>query len=204
LKTLRTTLIADESSDHRVLTPIITLLLDEVSPHPFQLVSAEPLTGGHALETRLPQAMRLFPCDVLLVHRDAEGTSPAEREAEVKRALANAKVQVPVVCVVPVRMTEAWLLVNERAIRAAVGNPNGGAGLKLPTPDQVESVPAKDRLIAALEAATELGVNRRRRFQPLQYRHRVAEELLDLTCLRALPSFQRFEQVLRHCLAGLS
>jgi hypothetical protein len=187
-----------------VLLPIITLLLDEVFPGPFRLVCAESLSGGLSLETRLPQAVSLFPCDLLLVHRDAEGASPDEREAEVTRALHNTNVQVLHVCVVPVRMTEAWLLVNANAIRAAVGNPNGHADLHLPAPAQVESVSAKDRLTTALEAAKELGVNRRRRFQPLRYRHRVAEEILRLTELRTLPSFQRFERDLRLRLAGLS
>ncbi len=193
--------MADGSSDHRVLLPIITLLLDEVFAGPFRLVSAETLSGGLSLEARLPQAVSLFPCDLLLVHRDAEGAPPDDREAEVERALRSANLKVRHVCMVPVRMTEAWLLVDAKAIRAAVGNPNGRADLQLPAPAQVESVPAKDRLITALEAAKELGLNRRRRFKPLQYRHRVAEEILQLTELKTLPSFQRFERDLRQRLA---
>jgi hypothetical protein len=34
--------------------------------------------------------------------------------------------------VVPVRMTEAWLLADEFAIRSAPGNPNGTQSLDLP------------------------------------------------------------------------
>jgi hypothetical protein len=38
----------------------------------------------------------------------------------------------PVVCVVPVRMMEAWLLIDEMAIRRVAGNPNGRIPIELP------------------------------------------------------------------------
>jgi hypothetical protein len=201
VRTLTATLVADGSSDHSALVPLIAMLLDEVLPGPFRLVSAQGLTGGHTLEERLPQSIQLFPCDLLLVHRDAESSTFVRREEEVRRALVSSGVVTPHVCVVPVRMTEAWLLVSEQAIKAAVGHPNGRAKLGLPAPHQVESIQAKDRLLRALEVASELGTVRRRRFEPTQYRHRVADEMLDLFGLRMLPSFQRFEKALRERLA---
>jgi hypothetical protein len=197
LRTLTATLVTDGSSDHGALAPLITMLLDEILSGPFRLVSALGLTGGLSLEARLPLSVELFPCDLLLVHRDAESSTFGQREAETLQALATAGITTPHVCVIPVRMTEAWLLVSEQAIRAAVGNPSGRASLGLPAPKQIESVQAKDQLLRALEVASELGTLRRRRFQPTLYRHRVAEEMLDLLGLRQLPSFQRFEKALR-------
>jgi hypothetical protein len=200
--TLTATLVADGSSDYSALQPLITMLLDEIVPGPYRLESANSLREGHALKDRLPQAISLFPCDLLLVHRDAEALAFDQREDEIRQALESAGIATPHVCVVPVRMTEAWLLVDERAIRAAVGNPGGRALLGLPASHQIESVQAKDKLLKALQAAGELGANRRRRFKPEQYRHRVAEEMPDLHALRQLPSFQRFEAALRERLKG--
>jgi hypothetical protein len=98
---------------------------------------------------------------------------------------------------VPVRMTEAWLLTSEIAIRAAVGNPQGVAALMLPALAKVESVEAKTVLLRALELAKNLGPHRNRRFRPEAYRHRVAELLSDLTQLRQLPSFNHLESQVR-------
>jgi Domain of unknown function (DUF4276) len=204
LSTLTATLVADGSSDYRALVPLITLLLDDITSLAFRINCAEGLGEGHSLERRLPRAVELFPCDLLLVHRDAEGQSANHREEEIKRDLASAGVSVPHVCIVPVRMTEAWLLADESAIRAAVGNVQGSAALSLPLPHLIESAAAKETLFRALEAASELGANRRRRFQPAQYRHRVAEAMTDLVGLRALPSFQRFENAVRQRLADLA
>ena len=107
------------------------------------------------------------------------------------------------ICVVPVRMTEAWLLTCERSIRAAVGNQAGSIPLELPASHDVESVGAKRVLFHALTLATELGANRRRKFRPEAYPHSVAEFLDTLTSLRKLKSFQRLEaQIKAHFGAG--
>ena len=42
--------------------------------------------------------------------------------------------------VIPVRTTEAWLLLDEAAIRRVAGNPRGRQPLRLPRPSQVENV----------------------------------------------------------------
>ncbi len=202
-KTLSVTLVADGTSDLHALTPIVTLLLDQWSPCPYSISQASSLGHGHALGPRLQKALELFPCDLLLVHRDAERFTVSSRENEVLAAMCDARVTVPHVSVVPVQMTEAWLLIDEAAIRAAVGNPKGTAPLNLPRPQQLESVDAKAHLFQALETASELGARRSRRFQAQQYRHRVAEALLSVGPLRALPSFVRFESLLTSALGRL-
>lgn len=45
-----------------------------------------------------------------------------------------------VVPVIPGRMTEAWLRLDEAAIRRVAGNPNGRTKLGLPKLHEVESV----------------------------------------------------------------
>jgi len=48
---------------------------------------------------------------------------------------------VEVVPAVPVRMTEAWLLFDEAAIRRAAGCPNGSMPLELPSLKTSEDIP---------------------------------------------------------------
>jgi len=74
------------------------------------------------LADRVIKANELRPCQVLFVHRDAESQPPAFRYDEVEQAVAEARRKgflTPHVCVVPVRMQEAWLLLDEAAIRRA-------------------------------------------------------------------------------------
>lgn len=195
IQTLTATLVADGSSD-RALKPILELLFNEHCAVPYRINFAQGLTTGAGLGDRLQKAIYDFPCELLLVHRDAEGAEANQREVEIHSALANLVFVPAAVCVVPVRMTEAWLLMDERAIRAAVGNPNGAEDLHLPQKNRVEKIDAKDALMKAIQAASGLGHRRLRRFAPDQFRHRVAELMDDLRLLRGLPSFCKLETTL--------
>lgn len=61
--------------------------------------------------------------DVVVVHRDADRVGLKGRVSEITGAIAS--LVSPDRCVPVVRMTEAWLLLDEHAIRAVAGNPNG-------------------------------------------------------------------------------
>ena len=201
--TITITLLADGRSD-RALEPIIRLALDEHWPGPYRLQTAGGLGVGHRLQDRLPVAIQKYPCDLLMVHRDAEGLDPGARGVEVLQALEDCAVALPSVALIPVRMTEAWLLADEGAIRRAVGNPHGRTPLELPAHREIEAIGAKDVLFRALELASELGARRRHKFDPHQFRHRVADNLDSLVPLRQSPSFRTFEAALRAKVAGMN
>lgn len=133
---LRLTLLADGTSDQSLL-PIIDWVVGGIPAAAaigFTRDFARPdligQTGG-TLAGRMRAAMRLYPCDVLFVHRDAEREPPASRLGEIDRAMTEVGFR-DVVSVVPVRMTEAWLLFEEAAIRRAADNPNGAAPYAYP------------------------------------------------------------------------
>lgn len=69
-----------------------------------------------ALRSRLRALLEHYPTDVLFVHRDAEAEPHAKRVKEIREALTRLDPPLSHVCVVPVRMTEAWLLHDEVAI----------------------------------------------------------------------------------------
>jgi hypothetical protein len=187
------TLVADGASD-RVLLPFIAALMDSHCPDPYVAQFADGLpAGARTIGDRMKAAISLYPCDMLFVHRDAESEDATTREAEIRRGMEGFASPPSLICVVPVRMTEAWLLASETAIRAAVGNPNGTAPLNLPPLARIESVDAKEALFRALEAAKDVSARRRSRFRPESYRHRVAELFQDMASVRRLTSFQHLE-----------
>lgn len=190
---LTATLVADGASD-RVLLPIINFVMDEHSPRAHRVNFAEGIHAGRLTE-RIPRALDLFPCDLLFVHRDAELASVAERTQEIRQATGALGGQSHPIYIIPIRMTESWLLVDAQAIRSAAGNPNGKQALGLPLPDKLEALAdPKDVLFRALTVAKDLGARRLRAFHPESLRHRVSELIEDYARLRVLGSFRHFEQ----------
>lgn len=202
---LRYTLLADGPSD-RALLPILSWLLSRLGRVEFAIQPAwadlrrlperpPTLTG------RIMSAVDLFECELLFVHRDAERESPAVRVREIQNAVEMATERgfnLPAVCVVPVRMAEAWLLFDESAIRLAAGNPNGGTPLHLPTLDRLELLPdPKSELRNLLRQASELRGRRLRRFEVRTEAPRVSDYIADFSPLRRLPAFSYFEAELR-------
>ena len=197
MQELRYTLVADGSSD-RALLPILTWLLR-------QCCGALPIQAEFAdlrllprppkeLSERINRSVELYPCDLLFVHRDAENAPIEEREAEIRKALEESSVEgsVRVVCVVPVRMQEAWLLIDEAALRRAAGNPNGTQPLSMPDVQRLEELPDPKQLIRdLLRQASELQGRRLERFNWRSSAHRVAEMISDFSVLYRLAAFQR-------------
>ncbi|GAB2642595.1 DUF4276 family protein [Nocardia goodfellowii] len=87
------------------------------------------------------------PVDLIVIHRDADNAGTAQRRDEITRAVTSVLPAAAAVPVIPVRMTEAWLLLDEDAIRRVAGNPKGRNGLGLPSVRKVESVPDPKQLL---------------------------------------------------------
>jgi hypothetical protein len=118
--------------------------------------------------------------DLVVVHRDADRDGRTPRLDEIQKAIDKVMPEVVHVPVVPVRMTEAWLLLDERAIRQVAGNPNGRTRLDLPAASKVESVPdPKARLRAVLVQASELSGRKLDKFKGRfdNHRHQLVERI---------------------------
>lgn len=197
MQRLRYTLVADGSSD-RALLPILTWLLRQFcGAVPIQAEFADLRRLPHPpknLSERIYRSVELYPCDLLFVHRDAERASIEKREAEIRKALAESSVEnsVRVVCVVPVRMQEAWLLIDEAALRRAAGNPNGTQPLAMPDVQKLEALANPKELIRGLlRQASGLRGRRLERFNWRSSARRVAEMIGDFGPLYKLAAFQR-------------
>ena len=199
---LRFTLLADGSSDRCLLRILTWLLQHHLGECAIQVQWADlqrlPKPPS-VLSERMARAMELYPCDLLFVHRDAESQPREYRLQEIERARKGiAGVQFLHICVIPVRMTEAWLMFNELAIRRASGNPNGVVPLDLPPPNAIEDVAdPKERLHRMLRTASELSGRRLRNLRPAQAAIRIVEYVDDFSPLRQLRAFRELEEDVR-------
>jgi hypothetical protein len=194
---IRATVLTDGSSD-RALFPIIEWALKQTDITTeiqldwadFQGLRVRPIGLVH----RITKALELYPCDVLFVHRDAEAQGADVRFSEIREAIREVNRHLPYVCVVPVRMLEAWLLCDVVAIRKASDNPNGSCEITLPPVHQRETMAdPKARLVQLLKAASELSGRRLKGFDALRARTLVAQNISDFRPLRQLASFRAFE-----------
>jgi len=141
--------------------------------------------------------MQNYPCDCLFIHRDAEREPPEHRRREIQKAVESLGGNKPEthVCVVPIRMSEAWLLFDEQAIRRASGNPNGRLTLEMPGLSTIENLPdPKQKLYDLLTTASELRGRRWKSFDPIAQLRRVAQLLDAFAPLRQLSAFQALER----------
>ncbi len=197
------TLLSDGPTD-KALMPILTWLLHQHLPH--RAVQREWADlrrlphGTKTLHEKIRTAVDVFPCHLLFVHRDAEKESLWQRKGEIDDAIGIARQASdvpPTIAVIPIRMTEAWLLFDAQAIRNAAGNPNGSIKLDLPQLKELESIPDPKGILQRLVLrATELGTQRRARFKVNSAVQRIAEYIEDFSPLRCLSAFSALEQQL--------
>lgn len=150
------------------------------------------------LAAKILKALELYPCDLLFIHRDAEGLTVHERREEIKEAIEGVRsentIEIRAVCTIPIRMTEAWLLVDESAIRQAAGNPLGRMPLNLPALRYIESkADPKGILADALKTASGFTGRRLAKLDFPSLRYRVAELISDHSPLRKLSAFRALE-----------
>lgn len=118
--------VAEGSSDMPLADVVESLFLDRGVP----LVLARPDFGMLPAKVNKDVGSRLKAgrdlvrehLDLVVVHRDADNAGADARLAEIRSAVVETAVCAHVVPIVPIRMTEAWLLLDEDAIRTVAGN----------------------------------------------------------------------------------
>lgn len=144
--------------------------------------------------------------DIVFVHRDAEAQDPQLRRDEVAAGAREAGIACPTVPVIPVKMTEAWLLLDEAAIRRVAGRPNGTIPLELPTMSEAERLAdPKRRLKTVLLTASETSGRRRKQFERDFGRHRalLLEQLSTEGPVAGLAAWQRLRSDIGEAIARL-
>jgi hypothetical protein len=193
------TLVSEGSSD-RALIPHLTWLLEQNGidiPIESEWADLRFLPERpRGLIEKIRFGFELYPCDLLFVHRDSDRETIGNRKNEIENAISEAfNEESPVyVCVIPVRMLEAWLLFDENAIRRASGNPNGNVRLNLPRLNRIERIAnPKNLLYDLLQSASELHGRHLRRLNLSHSISQISQNISDFSPLRELNAFQTLE-----------
>ena len=164
---------------------------------------------GRDVESKLLTGGRLMgkPIDVAVVHRDADSAGRDSRCDEIQRAVQASEIGCNFVPIIPVKMTEAWLLLDEREIRIVAGNPNGRDDISLPKASEVERLADPKHLLkTALSRAASARGRRRdtveRRFP--QHRRQLLERLDLHGPVTVLSSWQALVQDIDEFINNLS
>jgi len=200
------TLIADGRTDD-ALIPILKWLLINLgidAPDPQLPILGNLRNPPKKLQDKIAIALDLFPCNILFIHRDAEtDENPIEtRTKEIRKAEKLVKKSLPpIVCVIPIKMVESWLLFNEDAIRKVVGNPKGRQELNLPKISEIKKIVDPKEILEKLLTSASFPNRRGKRVNiPSNYCVRIAEEINDFAPLRNLSAFQELEKELTYIL----
>lgn len=203
---IKFTLVADGSFD-AALVPILTKILrsdsrvEDIESHFLAPKNLFPAREG--LRSRVLKALEIYPSDIVFIHRDAEKVSYDVRKKEIEEQIKDSKIRC-YVPVVPVRMTEAWLLFNEGAIRKAAGNPNGTEFLNLPKIGQIEKISdPKKCLHDALTNACGCRGRALKKFRVDVAATRVSELITDHTPLYNLNAFNRLRTDIKAAVSAL-
>lgn len=202
---LHYTLLADGPSD-RVLIPILNWLIHQQGVKGLILPEVADLGRfrhpPRVLSERIIAAWQLYPCDVLFIHRDAEREPLDRRAGEIQAGYDEARRRIsslpPLARVIPVRMTEAWLLFDEVALRRAAGNRRGRTRLDLPRLDSIEAIPDPKQLLhRLLRQASGLSPSRQRDIDIRLFVQALVDRIEDFAPLRALTAFRKLEEEVR-------
>ena len=187
-------LICDGKSDGYLVQHIRRLLLKLGDNRP----DGDAWYRGRRLSEKIKSGLEYSSgIDCLFIHRDAEHPSQIfNRRREIEDALRGSNFENFWVGVIPVRMTEAWLLLNEEAIRMVSGRRHGTNDLRLPRPSEVERIrDPKQELYRALIEASGASSRRRRQSRQRELSSMRSQLLMDLKVggdLFLVPSWRTF------------
>lgn len=199
---LTATLIRDGKSDTGMLTPIISWLFNdlyddiilEMQSEDFKNVAYE-IKVGDILEKIKYVGKEINP-DIIFVHRDSEKQGYDARLAEIEDKIKNSNFYDKIVRVIPIRMTEAWLLTDARAICIASGIKDKKKFKqvqdKLPKIGKIEEV--SHPKMAIQDIIRELKKDKSSRNRGLPPMALIADNTENFAALRNLSAFKKFEE----------
>jgi hypothetical protein len=194
---IRYFIISDGSSDRLLIHPIDWLFRSKgIESKGERIDFAQSGLYPKTISEKIELAIFLYPdIKFLFVHRDAEKESIDFRNNEIESELRKAELEkIQTIKIIPIRMSEAWLLIDEKAIRKAAGKPFGKVKLNMPTTKRLEQLTnPKEMLKINLEMATEFSGRKKAQFDFNEARQLVGQYTEDFSPLRQLSAFQRLE-----------
>lgn len=196
-------LLAEGSSD-KVLLRIIDWILGSDwcgSLADFARLPKPPKSLREKLEI-LPQ---FYGCpEFVFYHKDADamGLHAKREQLEIELNECKQLLKTTFIKVVPERMTEAWFLFDEQAIRVAAQNPRSKVDLNIREEWDKISDP-KSVLFGAIKSASGRSGRDLNRLKPNVLLHQLAEDITDYAPLRKLEAFRVLEADIRKALEAV-
>ncbi|AUX20364.1 hypothetical protein SOCEGT47_008330 [Sorangium cellulosum] len=191
---LRAGLYAEGPSDYGFLLPLLDRLLPSLAARMFPgtneveaslgIDAPPPAQGERAERIAAAIADRWAECTLFVIHADGAGDPASARRSAIDPGIEAARRAAPDVVTVPcvpVRETEAWMLVDVDVFRTLLGS---GAQPALPAEPEREADPK----LTLARLLKEGGMRRKP-----ERLYRLFGEEVSLEALRMLPAFQRFE-----------
>ncbi len=212
-------LFAEGPTDYRFLPPVLRRATEELCLRNARTtVEIGDVLNLHApqdyrdadLATQIVEAAKAAngAYNILFIHTDGSGDPKAAYDQRVQPAKERIASELSsqlkrTVGVVPVREMEAWTLVDGDALRDAFGTVLDDEALGIPLrPREVESILDPKQTLNQTYARI-VGTKQRRRRTAADFFDAIGERV-QLTRLRQVPAFGRFEQELRTALVELS
>jgi hypothetical protein len=96
--------------------------------------------------------------------------------------------------IIPVRMTESWLLIDKNAIKIAAGNRKYQGDIILPNTNQLETLSdPKDYLFDLIKQVSEKKGRKLKRLNLYFARYIISKNIRDYSVLRQLSAFRHLE-----------
>lgn len=211
--------ITEGTTDIRFLSGIIRRTFDEVAwecqqeievypPMPLD-VSKQGLTfSDYVLEAaRSAEADRLM---VLCVHADADDDSDTKTVNNLiapaflyTRLRLSPHINPNMVAIIPVRMTEAWMLVDKDALKEEIGTDKTDAQLGLTRlPESIAN--PKETIKEAIRLAFDHRPRRSRNQVSVSELYEPLGAIVSLERLALLPSYQKFREAVREAFRQLN
>lgn len=204
-------LICEGSSDEPLVPHLRSLLVDCGAREATGTAPDFSLLGEKVpkdIGNRVRVALKLEGhVDLLFIHRDADSPDAEPRYNEISEGIAQSGYANAWIGVVPIQETEAWLLLDEPAIRRVSGRPKGRVALNLPTPNHVEELAhPKERLLEELVRASETTGRQRDRLKRKlpALRAQLLTELRLGGPLQSVPSWMRLRTDVKKYVEGLN
>ena len=194
-------LISEGTSDHGLVSHLESICIHVGADEVIGIaIDSQRLTSaaGIKISDKIKAAVALEPqANLFLIHRDADSTDPIPRYNEIQGAVSECSLPAAWAAIVPIQETEAWLLLDEEAIRRVASRPKGRQPLELPSPKTVETLAnPKEHLKQAIVTAGEVSGRRLEKLKrdfPSQ-RQNLLQSLSLNGRQSAIPSWQKMVQ----------
>ncbi len=213
-------LVAEGSTDYRFYRFLIPRILEQTAVDCKGIIDIYLRQIKHpSNKLDFPEMVRLASqvgflengISILIVHTDADSSSdsvalknkiaPAKKHLTPYPESEYCKLMVPLV---PVYMTESWMLADPTLLKSEIELGKGVAGIKFPKKPESVSNP-KDLINKAIQSSQAHLSRRKKRYYPgIGSLYEELGQNLSLEKLDRLPSYQKFKESLREAFQELN